>query len=302
VPRSSIEEIVHAGEDTIEVTRLATATLAKVRDRRLPCISLGEILRVDHSEIETGGRLVVLRLAGGDLFALAVDELYDHEELVVKPVAPAIMSTGIYAGTTLTDDGSPILLLDVAGLADVGGLVFESQERGSRLPEAVRGESAVAGDEVLLFVALDGERRAIRMPVVGRIDEVAPEALRFGAAGPQVVIDDRLLPLVGASAAPAADDLPSGKVRLFRLSDGLTEIAYALREVIDIKRLDGKIVPATAPGPMEGVTLLDGMPAEVVDVHWHFAQLRADTSPERAPVCRLPAPAGRIRRLSDRGR
>jgi two-component system, chemotaxis family, sensor kinase CheA len=288
VPRSSIEEIVHAGEDTIEITRLATATLAKVRDRRLPCISLGEILRVDHSDIADGGRLVVLRLAGGELFALAVDELHDHEELVVKPVAPAIMSTGIYAGTTLTDDGSPILLLDVAGLAAIGGLVFDSQERTSRLPEAMRNDSAIKHDEVLLFVALDGQRRAIRMPVVGRIDEVAPEALRFGAAGPQVVIEDRLFPLAGAVATPSADDLPSGKVRLFRLTDGRSEIAYALREVLDIKGLEGKIVPAAAPGPVEGVTLIDGAPAELVDVLWHFANLRAESPVAEAPVCRLP--------------
>lgn len=288
LPRSSIEEIVHAGEDTIEVTKLATATLAKVRDRRLPCISLGEILRVSGAEVETGGRLVVLRLAGGDLFALAVEELHDHEELVVKPVAPAIMSTGIYAGTTLTDDGSPILLLDVAGLAATGGLTFDSQDRGSRLPEPTRRETSADAGEVLLFVALDGQRRAIRMPVVGRIDEVEPGALRFGAAGPQVVIDERLFPLAGALAQPSADDLPSGKVLLFRLSDGSTEIAYALRQVLDIKQLDNKIVPAATAGPVEGVTMIDGTPAELVDVHWHFAGLSGEAPSVRQLVCRLP--------------
>ncbi len=288
VPRSSIEEIVHAGEDTIELTRLATATLAKVRDRRLPCISLGGILRVADHDGESGGRMVVLRLAGGDLFALAVDELHDHEELVVKPVAPAIMSTGIYAGTTLTDDGSPILLLDVAGLAAIGGLTFEAQDRASRVPENTRQDGVYAADTVLLFIGLDGKRRAIRMAVVGRIDEVEPEALRFGAAGPQVTIDDRLFSLVGAAADFTVDDLPGGKVRLFRLYDGVSEIAYALREVVDIKQLDSEIVPAAAPGEIEGVTLFDGEPAELVDAHWHFADRAGRAPTDRMPVCRLP--------------
>jgi len=288
LPRSSIEEIVHGGEDAIEITRLATATLAKVRDRRLPCVSLAEILRVPGAEVDSAGRLVVLRLAGGDLFALAVDELHDHEELVVKPVAPAIMSTGIYAGTTLTDDGSPILLLDVAGIAATGGLSFDSQDRASRLPEPARAGFAASIDDVLLFVALDGQRRAIRMPVVGRIDRVEPEALRFGAAGPQVVIDEHLFPLAGASVQPTAEDLPGGKVCLFRLTDGVSEIAYALREVIDIKPLESAIIPAAAPGPIEGVTLLDGAPAELVDVHWHFANTRSPAPVKQQPVCRLP--------------
>ena len=60
--------------------------------------------------------LVVLRPAGGDVYALAVDRIHDHEELVVKPAAPAVMATGLYAGTTLADDGSPILLFDPAGI------------------------------------------------------------------------------------------------------------------------------------------------------------------------------------------
>ncbi len=283
IPRSAVEEIVHSGEDGIELSRLATVTLARIRDRRLPCLALGEILLGAGADL-AASRLIVLRLAGGDLFALAVDELHDHEELVVKPIAPAVMSTGLYAGTTLTDDGSPILLLDVAGIARAGGLSFDAQERASRLAEPSAATGA-EGDRVLLFVGLDGRRRAIRMAVVGRIDEVAAEALQFGASGPQAVIDERLFPLAGADglADPlAADD----KVRLFRLTDGTQEIAYALREVIDIRTLDSAIVPAAAPGEIAGVTLIDGEPAEVVDAHWLFARTAGERA-ARQPVCRL---------------
>jgi two-component system chemotaxis sensor kinase CheA len=280
IPRSAVEEIVHSGEDAIELSRLATVTLAKVRDRRLPCLALGDILGAERTTDIAASRLIVLRLAGGDLFALAVDELHDHEELVVKPIAPAVMSTGLYAGTTLTDDGSPILLLDVAGVARIGGLSVEAQERSSRLDET-RVEEDAGGDTVLLFVGLDGRRRAVRMAAVGRIDEVPPEALQFGASGPKAVVDDRLLPLAGTSTVPDGD-----KVRLFRLTDGTHEIAYALRAVIDIKTLDGAISPAAMPGEIEGVTLIDGEPAELIDAHWLFAQVASEPA-GRQPVCRL---------------
>lgn len=283
IPRSSIEEIVHAGEDAIELTQLATVTLAKIRDRRLPCLALGDILRTPSASTIGHGRLIVLRLAGGDLFALAVDELHDHQELVVKPIAPAVMSTGLYAGTTLTDDGSPILLLDVAGIARAGGLTFETQDRAARVGPT--GDQAAAGDPVLLFIDLAGRRRAMRMGVVSRIDEVGRDALQFGAAGAKAVIDERLFSLAGASAGDLAN-LVDDKLRLFRLSDGTHEIAYALREVIDITALDSDILPATAPGEVEGITLIGGEPAEVIDVHWLFAQL-ADEPATRQPVCRL---------------
>ena len=44
IPRTSIEEIVHVVEGSIEVSRLGGAMLAKVRERRLPCLVLADHL------------------------------------------------------------------------------------------------------------------------------------------------------------------------------------------------------------------------------------------------------------------
>src|SRR4029434_432582 len=99
---------------------------------------------------DAAGSLSVLRPAGGDVYALAVDRIHDHEELVVKPAAPAVMATGLYAGTTLADDGSPILLLDPAGLAEVGGLKLEAQERAARIAEGPAADTRPRAIPVLL--------------------------------------------------------------------------------------------------------------------------------------------------------
>ncbi len=71
-------------------------------------------------------RLLLLRPSGGQPFALGVDLVHDHEELVIKPAAPAVMATGLYAGTTLPDGGRPMLLLDPAGIAAVTGISLEA--------------------------------------------------------------------------------------------------------------------------------------------------------------------------------
>ena len=119
----------------------------------------------------------MLRPAGGDVYALSVDRIHDHEELVVKPAAPAVMATGLYAGTTLADDGSPILLLDPAGIAEVGGIKLEAQERAARIAEGPAAAVSKA-TPVLLFRGLDGGRRALRLAVVDRIEEVPRRASR----------------------------------------------------------------------------------------------------------------------------
>lgn len=284
IPRSAIDEIVRANGESVRLEKLGGAGVATIRGRRVPEVALADILGLESEIAEADRSLVVLRPSGGDVYALAVDKIHDHEELVVKPAAPAVMATGLYAGTTLADDGSPILLFDPAGLAQVGGVKLEAQDRTARI-----AETPVAAAEqdvpVLLFRALDGARRAMRLAVVDRIEEVPAEAIRPGAGQLRVQLGESILPLAGVNG-----ELPDGKVRLFRLNDGTNEIGYAFREVIDLSAIAHDIIPAEHPGEVSAVTLIADEPAELVDPHWLFSTfLTASERMPSQPVCRLPA-------------
>jgi two-component system chemotaxis sensor kinase CheA len=286
IPRSAIEEIVRANGSSVTLEKVGGAGVATIRGRRVPEVALADVLCLPSDVSDEDRTLVVLRPAGGDVYALAVDRIHDHEELVVKPAAPAVMATGLYAGTTLADDGSPILLFDPAGLAQVGGVRLETLERGGR---AVEAPIAANSNEVpvLLFRGLDGARRALRLGVVDRIEEVVvEEAIRHSAGQLRVQLGESILPLAGIENP---DDL-DGKVRVFRLSDGQHEIGYAFREVIDLMALERSVIPAETAGAVGGVTLIDGEPAELVDAHWLFAQHlgTAAAKPSAQLVCRLP--------------
>jgi len=284
IPRSAIDEIVRANGESVTLEKLGGAGVATIRGRRVPEIALADVLGLKSDIPELERSLVVLRPAGADVYALAVDRIHDHEELVVKPAAPAVMATGLYAGTTLADDGSPILLFDPAGIAQVGGVKLESHDRAARIVDAPI--AAVEVDTpVLLFHGLDGGRRAMRLAIVDRIEEVPAAAIRPGAGQLRVQLGEAILPLAGVNG-----DLPSEKVRLFRLNDGTCEIGYAFREVIDLSAIAHDIIPAEHPGEVSAVTLVAGEPAELVDPHWLFSTFltAAERLPEQ-PVCRLPA-------------
>ena len=285
IPRSAIEEIVRANGESVTLEHLGGAGMATIRGRRVPEVSLSEILGLTSEVDENDRRLIVLRPAGGDLYALSVDRIHDHEELVVKPAAPAVMATGLYAGTTLADDGSPILLFDPAGLAQVGGVKLETQERSARIAEG-KAAPVSKSTAVLLFRALDGSRRALRLAVVDRIEEVPATAIKKAAGQLRVQLGDAILPLAGASDAEFGD----GKVRLFRLNDGAHEIGYAFAEVIDFATVDNDIIHAESPGEVSGVSLINGEPAEIVDGHWLFANyVGAVAQAADQLVCRLPS-------------
>jgi len=284
IPRSAIEEIVRATGESVVLEHVGGAGIATIRGRRVPEVSLADILGLESHVDPSDRRLIVLRPAGGDVYALSVDRIHDHEELVVKPAAPAVMATGLYAGTTLADDGSPILLFDPAGLAEVGGVKLEAQERAARIAEgpAITGPKVVP---VLLFRGLDGARRALRLAVVDRIEEVAVSSIKESAGQLRVQVGDAILPLAGASGA----ELDGDKIRLFRLSDGAHEIGYAFKEVIDFAAIDNDVIHAERPGEVSGVSLINGEPAELIDPHWLFAHhVGATYRPSEPLVCRMP--------------
>jgi two-component system chemotaxis sensor kinase CheA len=177
------------------------------------------------------------------------------------------------------------LLFDPAGLAEVGGVKLETHERTARIadgPAAAVSKSTA----VLLFRGLDGSRRALRLAVVDRIEEVPASAIRQAAGQLRVQVGESILPLAGASLADIGDD----KTRLFRLNDGAHEIGYAFAEVIDFATIDNDVIHAERPGEVSGVSLVNGEPAELVDAHWLFANhVGTVARSSEQLVCRLPS-------------
>jgi two-component system chemotaxis sensor kinase CheA len=284
IPRSAIDEIVRATGESVTLEHLGGAGVATIRGRRVPEISLASILGLESQIAEEDRTLIVLRPAGGDVYALSVDRIHDHEELVVKPAAPAVMATGLYAGTTLADDGSPILLMDPAGIAQVGGVKLEAHERAARIAEGPAAAVSKA-TPVLLFRGMDGGRRALRLAVVDRIEEVSADSIKEAAGQLRVQLGDFILPLAGASKA----DIGEGKVRLFRLNDGQFEVGYAFAEVIDFASIEHEVIHAERAGEISGVTLINDQPAEIIDAHWLFANhVGVAARASEQLVCRIP--------------
>jgi two-component system, chemotaxis family, sensor kinase CheA len=281
VPRSAIDEILRGS--AVPVDRVGDAEVATVRGRRVPLIGLPALLGIDSDTPREEQRIVLLKPAGGEVYALAVDAVHDHEELVVKPAAPAVMAAGLYAGTTLADDGSPILLLDPSGVAKRAGISFTESEIDRALNGHAAEAEAARETSLLLFRTLDGGRRAIPVALVERIEDVPADSIAFSAGKLRVSLGGRIVPLAGCAA------LPEDKLRILRLTDGVSEIAYGFAEVIDIRALVLELQPAPAPGEIAGVALIDGAQIEMLDPHWLFAQ-HGDVARDDGPqaVCALP--------------
>lgn len=283
LPRSYVEEIVRGRAGHTEFARAGDAILATVRGQRIACVSLSQMLGLAEDFAPETSTLVLIRLAGDKLFALACDRVLDHEELVIKPLAPAVMATRLYAGSTLLDDGHPVLMLDVAGIARQARVAGEVQGRGRVMVEEDDQDAVSAGVTAMLFVGLDGRRKVIRLSLVRRIERIAAAAIDLGGERPQAVIGDAIIAL---ASAPADCVLPD-QVSVLRLGDGSSEIAFPIDRIIDTVELSQDMVPAGCAGPVEGTVLIEGLPADVVDGHWLFAAHAAPAREARRPTCRI---------------
>jgi two-component system chemotaxis sensor kinase CheA len=283
IPRAAIEEILRAGGASVRLEQLGEACIATIRGRRVPLVTLASLLGDHQVRPNAGHTIVLLKPAGGSVYALAIDGVHDHEELVVKPAAPAVMGVGIYAGTTLADDGRPVLLLDPSGMAAKAHVMVEEVQADGPAPEATPLVPVAEAAQLLLFRTLDGARRAVRMALVERIEDIPAAAVKRTAGRLRVTHDGRILPLAGCDQPPL-----DGKLRVLRLSDGHAELAYAMADVIDILPLLGEVRPAAVPGEIAGVALIGGEQVELIDPYWLFAEAGAAEAPGERPICAIP--------------
>ncbi|RED15446.1 chemotaxis protein CheA [Parasphingopyxis lamellibrachiae] len=276
IPRSNIEEIVSLSKGRARIENIGGTEFAIVRENRIPVIRLGRLLEGrgqddEVSENRDDRHLVIVRSNRRERYAIMVSAVFNHEELVVKPAAPAIMGAGIYAGTALPDNGLPLLLLDIAGLAAAAGLRLSlSRSRNEKQGE----EQEPAAPDSLIFLDRDGRRRAIRMALVERIIDADVGQIAERAGRLRLVRDDETLPV--ATCAPLPE---TGTVRLLRLSDGDNMLAYAIeRGTADLGSLPEQFEPAVEPGRIAGVAVVDGEPIELLDAHYLFSEFSAGQS------------------------
>ena len=285
IPQSYVEEIIDASSKALDLTEVGETSLITFRGNRIPCLKLADVLELEVADQSKAQQtMVILRLASGDLFALAVNKIHHHGDLVVKPLAPAVMKSGVYAGSTLLDDGSPILLLDVTNIAAAHDLVSDARTRVLQAAENESDAQEKNACHAMLFTDYAGRRCAVRLELVQRIETAVAENIDISSNGHRAVIDGVILPLVGLPEG----ERPSGKIRFLRMTDNACELLYAVREVEDAVELSDELKPVDDDPLIEALTLVDGQTVALLGGHELFARYGEPRKATSKPTCHVP--------------
>jgi two-component system chemotaxis sensor kinase CheA len=285
VPQASIVELVWIRADDSEgrVQSLHGALTLRLRGRLLPLIKVDDVLKSGSSTRGASTSdgvsrhnedwyILVLR-AGAENYGLIVDELFESEEIVVKPLPQFLKGIDCFAGTTILGDGSVTMILDPSGIVARAGLRFASAVAA----EAVAAESslrvAVTKRSVILFAGSPTEQYLVPQEQVLRLERVervivqrtgGKDYVCYRGVGLPLVRLESLLPVMGVP--DFADDVYLLIPRMVQGRSVEPVAGILVWRILDAMDLDLTLQDALFDGPgVKGATLIDGILTTMLD-------------------------------------
>jgi two-component system chemotaxis sensor kinase CheA len=252
IPQVNLLELVRikANEIHKKIERCGRASVFRLRGKLLPLVKLSEVLQLEKLYIDPKSgkqqaerrtaiedtrfqdpvaveqiptikrtapisdyNILVLKI-GSNQYGLIVDEVFDTEEIVVKPLSSYIKNCKCFSGTTIMGDGKVAMICDVGGIVNQAKLNFgevEAEEARRKDVEAKRQEMASLSTHksthgqrqaVILFSNHPDERFALALSSLLRLEKIKTQQIEVvgnrefinyrGASLPLIRLEDHL--------------------------------------------------------------------------------------------------------------
>jgi len=279
IPQISVNELVRVAPNSEnKVETINNTPVLRLRDRLLPLVSLREILKIENEPADKMDEFfVVVTHIGAHMFGIIVDQVFDTEEIVVKPVARILRQIPYYSGNTLLGDGSVIMILDPNGIAGSTG----QAPVGNDEPVTVQVKAREEISAFLVFRAGGNERKAVPMALVARLEYVDMSVVEIVAGQRVVQYRGKLMPLISFNPDRAWKD--SGRQPVLVFTDRDRSMGLAVDDIVDIVEDELHIELAGAKDGVIGSAIIAGKATDVVDIRFYLTQAFEDWfSPERS--------------------
>jgi two-component system chemotaxis sensor kinase CheA len=278
VPQVAVVELVHRGSNANLVEEINGALVLRLRDKLLPLLSLGQLLKLPQQTAQQEGdreAFIVVMQVGQSLFGIVVDDVLHTEEIVVKPVASSLRGIKVLGGNTILGDGAVIMILDPNGIAEsIGATREERMLDGFSVKEETFEEDSAKPVSLLVFRSGSGAAKAVPLSLVTRLEEIDAKQIEFSSGRPVVQYRGGLMPLIPADEETRL--AKEGKQPLLVFTENGRSVALIVDEIVDIveDRLEIKI-GSEKPGVI-GSAIVRGSAAEIIDVAHFLPQGFAD--------------------------
>ena len=290
IPQLSVNELVRVSEESEHRIESVNGTpVLRLRDRLLPLVSLNELMQLesptqefpdDTAKVGDDAKhedetFIVVCHAGGSSYGIIVDQVFESEEIVVKPVTPVLREIAVFSGNTILGDGSVIMILDPNGIADSFGESMEAAgETQDDAAQRAREKAAAERTAILIFRADSEEPRAVPLALVARLEEIDVDTIEETDGVLVVQYRGRLMPLIKVSDRFKRAE--EGRQHVVVFSEGDRSMGLMVDEIVDIveDRLDVEL--ASAKTGVLGTAVIAGNATEIIDTGYYLERVFGD--------------------------
>jgi two-component system chemotaxis sensor kinase CheA len=296
IPQVNVVEFVwvRAADVARRIERVHGAEVLRLRSRILPLVRLADVLGIPRTfrdpasgefapdrrgelvdrraepvtergqdrrqDWRSDYNIVVLKL-GPNQFGVVVDELFDIEEIVVKPLSEFVQTCKSFSGATIMGDGRVIMILDAGGLVVQARLHFADLMAEEKLRvEEERRQAALAASRrrsVIVCAGAPGEHFAIPQDQVMRLEKIRTEDIQMVGDRPFVDYRGQGLPLIRLDRLLEVNPLPAGLKEVFVVIPKVLErgvvcqakAGIVISDIIDALDVEVELEPVKVKGP-----------------------------------------------------
>lgn len=272
LPQINVLELVKAGEDSdYPIETINQTQVLRLRDKLLPLMNLRTLLRLPcrerQDDFEEEDAYIVVVKVGGSEFGIIVDQIFDTEEIVVKPVSALLKNITLYSGNTILGDGSVIMILDPNGLAREMG---DIDTGGKGAAEAAALTAEEKRETFLLFRSGQGSPKAVPLELVSRLEEIAVDRIERSSHVPVVQYRGDLMRLKTLEGGAIPE---SGKCSVVVFSYDNRTIGLVVDAIVDIVEAPLDVKMGTESQEYIGSMVIEGKTTDVIDVGYLLREL-----------------------------
>ena len=124
-PIVSIVESIQCRDEMISKVA-GGCKVIKLRDEYVPILDLADLFNIEREDDEIENSLMVIVESEGVKVGIKVDELLAQQQVVIKSLEQNYQRVNGISGATILGDGTVALILDLAGIVQLGGHNYKS--------------------------------------------------------------------------------------------------------------------------------------------------------------------------------
>ncbi|MFT3927003.1 MAG: chemotaxis protein CheW [Myxococcales bacterium] len=280
IPQASLFEVVRLADgEQRRIELVQNFPVLRLRGRILPLVYLADTLGMSLPREPDAPLTVIVLQAGARSFGLVVEDIHDTEEIVVKPLWNRLKGLNCYAGATIMGDGRVALILEPLGLAQRVGLSAKGTRDDKPVEPATTAAAMVQTEQVLVCRA-GGERLAIELSKVARLEHLAARSIERAGRAEVTQYRGTILPLVrvaqrleerrrfsrGPVAREAGEVVDDSAVPVVVHSQGERSIGLVVDAILDIVDVHVELQRSGARRGVRGSMVIQGRVTEFLDI------------------------------------